>query len=168
MARHSSPPDSPSLFDLPLTPDPPPSAPGRGPHPTVRAPTLFERIKAGAIDLAILVAVGLVALIGAELLGAGPEVSDLVPVGLFLVAFSLYYTLVPLAFWGATPGMAWVGLVSRAGPGLNLAFSQALKRWFGSLLTVVLGGLPLLLAVGGRRALSDRLSGSDTFRERLG
>ena len=80
---------------------------------------------------------------------------------LLLLVFSLFYTVVPLAFWGKTPGMAAVGLACQAGDDLPLTFAEALRRWLGELVTVLLLGLPSLLALGAtRRSLADRWSGS--------
>ncbi len=80
-----------------------------------------------------------------------------------MLAFSFLYTVVSLAFWGQTAGMAWFGLTARESPQFPLSFTQACIRWLGGLLTLSLAGLPLLLALGGR-SLSDRLSRSKTFR----
>lgn len=127
--------------------------------------SLGKRLQAGFADLSLHAAVGLVALFGAELLGAKPDATDLPAVALFLAAFSLFYTVVPLAFWGATPGMAWAGLVCRGDGGLSLSFGQTFRHWLASVLTLALAGLPLLLALGGRRSLADRLSGAHTVRD---
>lgn len=127
--------------------------------------SLAKRLQAAFADLSLHAAVGLVALFGAELLGARPDATDLPAVALFLAAFSLFYTVVPLAFWGATPGMAWAGIVCRGEGGLSLSFGQTFRHWLGSLLTLALAGLPLLLALGGRRSLADRLSGVHTVRD---
>lgn len=132
-----------------------------------RVARLGERCRSGLADLGLHLAVGLAALVGADLLGARPDMSDFPAVGLFLLAFSLFYTTVPLAFWGATPGMAWAGLACRAPGEQTLTFSQTVRHWLGSLLTLALLGLPILLGVGGRAALSDRMAGTQTFRELL-
>jgi uncharacterized RDD family membrane protein YckC len=207
MARSARPPESPLLFDLPLTEAEPagarprpaetPAEPPTAPPPAVQAGLEFdepysswedevlpseraeaevvappergarlgERFRAGAADLGLHLAVGLGALVGADLLGARPDLGDFPAVGLFLLAFSLFYTTVPLAFWGATPGMAWAGLVCRAPGEQTLSFGQTVRHWLGSLLTLGLLGLPTLLGFGGRPALSDRLAGTRTFRE---
>ena len=91
--------------------------------------------------------------------------SDWPAVALFLLSFSFLYTVVPLAFWGHTPGMAWAGLDARGRDGEPLAFDQTARRWIGGILTLLLLGLPLLLAFGGR-SLSDLLSGSETLSSR--
>jgi uncharacterized RDD family membrane protein YckC len=72
--------------------------------------------------------------------------------------------VVPLAFWGGTPGMIWCGLVARNAVSEPLSFGQSVLRWLGAWLTWALAGLPGLLALGGR-SLSDLLSGSATYDE---
>lgn len=84
----------------------------------------------------------------------------------FVAVFSFLYTVIPLAFWGRTLGMTRVGLVASGGdePQGALTFGQTALRWSGGLLTVALLGLPSLLALLGGRSLTDRLSGSRTWR----
>jgi uncharacterized RDD family membrane protein YckC len=151
--------------DEPWPAEPPSGAPSA--VETAAPARLTDRLRAGLADLAVHVAAGLAGLIGAELLGARPDVDDLPALALYLAAFSFLYTVVPLAFWGHTPGMAWAGLASRSRDGEPLAFGQTVRRWLGGLLTVATLGLPLLLALSGR-SLADRLSGSRTWREEVG
>ena len=132
---------------------------------TRRAPTqeatLSARYLAGLADLALHLGFGVALLFGARWLGADAGLTDwpaLLPV---LAVFSFLYTVLTLAFWGQTPGMAWAGLVARAAGDRSLTFGQTLRRWLGGLLTTALLGLPALLAAGGRRSLADRLSDSD-------
>lgn len=129
-----------------------------GPRPA----RIGERLKAGLADAAVHVGAGLAGVVGCELLGARPEVDDLPALALFLLAFSFLYTVIPLAFWGHTPGMAWAGLLSRAEGDQPLSFGQTVRRWLGGVLTALTLGLPLLLAVGGR-SLADLVSGSRTY-----
>jgi uncharacterized RDD family membrane protein YckC len=194
MRRQDQPPDEPFLFDLPLeqerdrpavaerkrSPRPAPAAPepepdlgsildetGAGMDPA-GGPTragVGSRLAAGAADLLVHAAVGVGLLLGCRSLGVRPALSDWPAVGLFLLAFSFLYTVVPLAFWGHTPGMAWAGLDARSRDGEPLAFDQTARRWLGGVVTSVLLGLPLLLALGGR-SLSDFLSGSETLSNR--
>jgi uncharacterized RDD family membrane protein YckC len=124
-----------------------------------------SRLAAGAADLLVHAAVGVGLLLGCRSLGVRPVLSDWPAIGLFLLAFSFLYTVVPLAFWGHTPGMAWAGLDARSRDGEPLAFDQTARRWLGGVVTCVLLGLPLLLALGGR-SLSDFLSGSETLSRR--
>jgi uncharacterized RDD family membrane protein YckC len=121
------------------------------------------RLAAGLADLLVHAAIAALALGGARLLGAEPNLADWPALALFLVAFSFLYTILPLAFWGQTLGMTWAGLSSRNRDGEPLTFDQTARRWLGGLLTSVTLGLPLLVA-GRSRTLTDLLSGSDTYR----
>jgi uncharacterized RDD family membrane protein YckC len=127
--------------------------------------TATGRIAAGAADLLVHAAVGVGALMGARSMGIHPVLSDWPALAVFLLSFSFLYTVVPLAFWGQTPGMTWLGLSSRSRDGEPLAFGQTARRWLGGVLTALLLGLPLLVS-GRRRSLSDLLSGSETVSER--
>lgn len=124
-----------------------------------------SRIAAGAADLLVHGAVIVGVLLGCRYMGVRPALSDWPGFALFLLSFSFLYTVVPLAFWGHTPGMAWRGLDARSRDGEPLAFDQTARRWLGAIVTSVLLGLPLVLALGGR-SLSDLLSGSETLSNR--
>ncbi len=124
-----------------------------------------SRISAAGADLVVHAAVAMGVLVGCRLMGVHPVLTDWPAVALFLMSFSFLYTVVPLAFWGHTPGMAWVGLDARSRDGEPLAFDQTARRWIGGILTLLLLGLPLLLAFSGR-SLSDLLSGSETLSGR--
>ena len=122
---------------------------------------LLHRAIAGCADLAAIASALLAAAVGARAIGHdGPWAWP--PLALFLLAFSFLYATVPLAFWGQTPGMAWRGLVAKSVDGDGLTFPQTFRRWLGGVLTVAIGGLPLLLALSGR-SFADRLSGSRTY-----
>lgn len=124
--------------------------------------SLRKRLRAACGDLAILLAAGAIAAVGARLLGA-PLRPDSIPALLvFLLAFSFLYCVVSLAFWGQTPGMAWSGLIARTEVTEPLSFGQGAMRWVGHWLTWALLGLPGLLALSGS-SLADRLSGSETY-----
>lgn len=138
------------------------------PEPTARPngrAGLGSRISAAGADLLVHASVAVGVLIGCRLMGVRPVLSDWPAVALFLLSFSFLYTVVPLAFWGHTPGMAWAGLDARSRDGEPLAFDQTARRWIGGVLTLLFLGLPLLLAFGGR-SLSDLLSGSETLSSR--
>ncbi|MEM6455925.1 MAG: RDD family protein [Acidobacteriota bacterium] len=122
---------------------------------------LPDRLIAGLADLAVhLIMVG--ASIGAVILMGVPlRVEQWPPFAGLALIFSFPYWVIPLAFWGQTPGMAWIGHLARTLDREPLTFSQAVLRWMGALLTVALIGVPLLLALTGR-SLSDRLSDSAT------
>lgn len=121
-----------------------------------------SRIAAGLADLVVHAAVGVMALFGCRGLGVRPELSAAPAFAVFLLAFSFLYVVLPLAFWGHTPGMAWAGITSRNRDGEPLSFDQTARRWLGAVLTLALVGLPLLLAIGGR-TLTDWVSGSATY-----
>jgi uncharacterized RDD family membrane protein YckC len=190
MARRRDFDDEPSLFDLPLggpaavaeePEDGPaewrapeeeePGSPGRvgaaeevaaaarrrGPAP------LSARYLGGLADLAVHLALAVALLFGSRLLGVEAGFADWPAIAFFLLVFSFLYHVLPLAFWGQTPGMAWAGLVARSAGDANLSFGQTARRWLGALLTAALLGLPALPAAGGKRSLADRLSDSDTF-----
>ena len=107
---------------------------------------------------------GLRALLGCRGLGVRPDLREVPAFAAFLLSFSFLYTVLPLAFWGHTPGMAWAGITSHNTPqnGEPLTFDQTVRRWLGAILTSALAGLPLLLAFGGR-TLTDWFSGSATY-----
>ncbi len=133
----------------------------RATSPTER-PYLGDRLLGGLADLAAqLIALGL-AIAAVHSLGIAVTVADWMPFGVLAVAFSFIYWCVPLAFWGRTPGMAWVGHTARSSSGDPLSFGQTFLRWFGSIVTLGFAGLPLLLALAGG-SFTDRISGSRTF-----
>lgn len=132
-------------------------------RPVVPVPA---QIAAGLVDLGVVLAVGLVLWLGLYLMGVSLDLGSMGLLALFLLPFSFLYEVFPLAFWSRTPGMRRVGLVARNRDGRSLSFSQAAIRWFASVLTVCLVGLPwILMAVTGK-SLADRLSGSQTLPAR--
>jgi hypothetical protein len=137
----------------------PAAVPSRGPVP---AP-FGARLLAALADLGVHLMVAAVGWGGAAVAGVRIGAAELPALGVFLLAFSFLYSVVSLAFWGKTPGMAAAGVVSRGAGGRPLTFGQTGLRWLGGVLTALLAGLPLLLALTGR-SLPDRLSGSATVR----
>ncbi len=127
------------------------------------APGVLDRLFGGLVDLAVQIGVVVLAAFLARALGVPVGFDDWPPLLVLGLVFSFLYWFIPLAFWGHTPGMAWVGHTARSLDGEPLTFSQTVLRWLGSLLTLSLVGLPLLLALGGR-SLTDRLSESRTER----
>jgi uncharacterized RDD family membrane protein YckC len=121
-----------------------------------------SRIAAGVADLIVHAAVAMGALFGCWGLGVRPTPAEMPAGGLFLLAFSFLYIVLPLAFWGHTPGMAWAGITAHNRDGEPLTFDQTARRWLGAVLTFLLAGLPLVLAFGGR-SLTDWISGSATY-----
>lgn len=161
----------------PSTPGAPPVAgsprdpllPRTSPSPSLagprwRAARFGERIGAGLADCLALGGSTLIVALGASLAGARLAADRWPPLSLFLVAFSFAYTAVPLAFWGQTPGMALMALVARRPGQAPLTFRQAVVRWLAGWVTVLLAGLPALLALTGA-SLADRISGSATLRK---
>ncbi|HEY2293004.1 MAG TPA: RDD family protein [Thermoanaerobaculia bacterium] len=122
----------------------------------------LRRLAAGVADLVVHAAVGVLALLGCRWLEVRPEIQEWPAFAAFLLSFSFLYTVLPLAFWGHTPGMAWAAITSRNRDGEPLTFDQTVRRWLGALLTFALLGLPVLLAFGGR-TLTDWVSGSATY-----
>jgi uncharacterized RDD family membrane protein YckC len=182
-----NPPDEPLPFDLPLGDPEPESAPPprrkpertarRGPVP-VPDPEPEEdaadlqpagefagrakRLAAGLADLMLHAAILVAALVGTRWMGVRLDlVRDWPPLAVFLLSFSFLYTVLPLAFWGQSLGMAWSGITSRNRDGEPLTFEQTARRWLGGLVTAALVGLPAL--VSSRRSLSDLVSGSATY-----
>lgn len=124
------------------------------------------RAAAGLVDLGACVAVLVVLLAALGAMDVSPRAADWPAAALFLLAFSFLYQVLPLAFWGRTPGMAAAGIRSTSRDGGPLTFRQAAICWLASVLTVALAGLPLLLVLGGR-SLGNRMSGSLTRRSAL-
>ncbi len=116
---------------------------------------------AGLTDLGVCAAVAVVLLVALLAQGVRPVLADWPAGALFLLTFSFLYSVLPLAFWGRTPGMALAGLRTSSADGRPLTFRQSVLNWLGGVLTLALAGLPLLLALGGR-SLSDLISGART------
>jgi uncharacterized RDD family membrane protein YckC len=121
-------------------------------------PTIAQRLAGGGLDIVAHLAVLGLAIAGSWWLGVPPNRLTLFPLALFATGFSFIYHVLPLVFWGHTPGMARFGLVARSIDGGPLTIGQAVRRWLGALLSVATLGL--FLALGKERTLSDRLSGS--------
>lgn len=142
---------------------PPPARSRSESLPETTAAPLAERLRAGLADLAVQLLMLAVAVTAAYRLGVTVTVEYWPPFAVLALVFSFLYWVVPLAFWGQTPGMAWVGHLARGPDDGPLTFDQTFRRWLGALLTLSFAGLPLLLALGGR-SLSDRLSGSRSVK----
>lgn len=125
------------------------------------APPL-PRLVSGLLDFAVLLAVSVAVWTGLRWMGVWLSIDDWPAVVTFHLAFSFLYFVLPLAFWGRTPGMSRIGLVARATNGDHLSFGQSASRWLGALITGCLLAIPLLLSLTGR-SLSDRLSASETL-----
>lgn len=120
-----------------------------------------DRLLGGLADFAVQILMLGIAIAAAHALGVGVTLADWIPFAVLALVFSFLYWVVPLAFWGRTPGMAWVGHTARAPQDQPLTFGQASLRWLGALCTLALAGLPFLLALTGR-SLTDRISNSST------
>lgn len=135
-------------------PDPPRSEAGP-------AGLLVRRLAAGAIDLGVF-GTALGCLIGGvAVMGLPLRLWQAPAYGLVLGLFSFLYLVLSLAFWGQTPGMAYQRLRAQTDDGRPLTFGQAGLRWIGGTATVLLLGLPALLALRDGGSLADRVSGSE-------
>ena len=145
-------------------PELPESVAADEPARPVTAPVL-HRLSAALLDGGLLLVATAGAIVGSYSLGVRWDTGALPPLAAFLALFSFVYTVVPLAFWGRTAGMALARILARGADGGPLTFGQTALRWFGGVLTVALVGLPLLLALPslGGRSLADRVSGSRTW-----
>lgn len=141
-------------------PEATPAAADAADHRRPEGVSLSARYLAGLADVALHLALAVALLFGARLLRVPAGLDDAPALLLFLLIFSFLYTVVPLAFWSRTPGMAWAGLVARTPTGESLTFGQTALRWLGGVLSVLLLSLPVLPAAVTGRSLADRLSGS--------
>jgi len=124
-----------------------------------------RRLGAGLLDLLLHAVIVAGLYLGSRSLGLRPTWTDWPAALLFVLPFSFLYSVVPLAFWGKTPGMASTSLLSQNAKGDPLTFDQTARRWLGGLLTLATLALPLLVS-GRRRSLADVLSGSVTVDAR--
>ena len=122
-----------------------------------------DRLLAGIADLGVHGALLALTAGGCVAVGVPVTLDDWPPFAGLALVLSFLYWIIPLAFWGQTPGMAWIGTAARSEDDEPLSFGQAVLRWIGALSTAALGGLPLLMALGGGRSLSDRMSDSKTL-----
>ncbi|MDH3402036.1 MAG: RDD family protein [Acidobacteriota bacterium] len=139
--------------------------PDRSPAPPAATPaepaTLGPRLAAGIIDLMVHAALLGILVGGSSALGVAVGSRHAMPLAIVLLLFSFLYHVVPLAFWGNTPGMAVAGLRARSLNDEPLSLPQAVRRWLALLLTAATLGLGTLVALSGR-SLADRLSDSRT------
>lgn len=142
-------------------PSPEPSPPARQAEPQPAG--IGGRFTAGLIDLLLHAVIGALLVGGSALLGVEIAARHAAPLAVVLLLFSFLYHVVPLAFWGNTPGMAVVDLRTRTLDDLPLSLPQATGHWLALLLTVLSCGTGVLLALGGK-SLADRLSSSQTLQ----
>jgi uncharacterized RDD family membrane protein YckC len=119
--------------------------------------SLGKRLEAGLLDLGASISALCIVVLGAWILGVQLRGSVIPAFASFVVSFSFLYHVVPLTFWGQTPGMAVAGLVVRTQQDQPLTIQQAVLRWLGAAITVMALGLPFLLATSGK-SLADRMS----------
>jgi hypothetical protein len=146
--------EAPLELPLDLVPQAPPADAAQEPAAPVGARALAAAVDLGAHGLA-----GGVAVVGVSLLDVVVQGNQAPGFALLLLVFSLFYTVVPLAFWGRTAGMAVAGIACRGEDGQPLSFGEAGRRWAGGLITALLLGLPALPLLAGGRSLADRMSG---------
>ncbi len=120
------------------------------------------RLLAGCADAVLHLGVLGGAYLGVIALDVEPGPQDWPAFATLLVAFSFLSSVVSLAFWGQTAGMAWRRLQTRDRLQRPLTFRQAALRWAGGLLTFATAGLPLLFTLGGA-SLADWMSRSVTY-----
>lgn len=128
------------------------------PSPPALPTTTARRLAGGVLDLGVHLLVLFVVLLGTWSMGALATETSLLPFVVFLGAFSFIYHVLPLSFWGQTPGMASVGLMARGVDGKPLTMSQAARRWLGAVLTTLSLGVLFLIASKTGRSIADRLS----------
>lgn len=121
-----------------------------------------DRLLSGLLDLGIQLLVLGGAAVSVHAMGIELAPADAAPFGVLALIFSFLYWFIPLAFWGQTPGMAWVGNSAVSLADEPLTFGQSVLRWLGAILSLAFLGLPIALAFGGR-SLTDRLSDSKTI-----
>ena len=190
MSRPPEGPDPDLLFDLPLDPIPdepsevatprkksspgeetgddqgaltftPEEEPAAYRPPPVEAP-MGPRFIAAVLDLIAQVAILGFALAALRLLEVPIDRRLLAPLAVFLGSFSFLYQVMPLTFWGHTPGMAYAGIHSRAKGGGFMTIQQCVLRWLGWLLTLATAGIAGLLSLSGV-SLTDLLSGTRSY-----
>jgi hypothetical protein len=125
------------------------------------------RLLAGGADALLHLGVLAGVYLGLIALQVEPRLDHWPALATLLVAFSFLSSVISLAFWGQTAGMAWRGLQSRDRLQRPLTFRQAVLRWAGGVLTFAAAGLPLLpLALGGA-TLADWISRSLTYQAQI-
>ncbi|MCG3192757.1 MAG: hypothetical protein DIJKHBIC_02004 [Thermoanaerobaculia bacterium] len=120
-----------------------------------------RRIVGGLADILILVLLGTVQLAaGAVLLELRFPPGAFMGVAGFLVLASLILLVLVPFVWGTTPGLALVDLRIQAPDGGSPTLGAAFLRFTGFLLTLALGGVPMLVAAFDKegRTLADLLS----------
>jgi hypothetical protein len=157
----------PGQLDIPLVWD---RGEGRQDHlgddPAPGTPTLRPLAGTYRLWLAVLVDAGLVVLAGVSGLGVvaalGAEMvpGQLVLAGLAGGELASVVALGCLWGWRGTPGMLLVGICFSA----PIPWSRAIRLWLSWVLSMIVGGFPLVLRLGGE-SLAERLAGGSlSFR----
>lgn len=120
------------------------------------------RFVAAVLDLVVQVAILGFALAALRLLEVPIDRRMLAPLAVFVGSFSFLYQVMPLTFWGHTPGMAYAGIHGRAKGGGFMTIQQCVLRWLGWLLTLATAGIAGLLSLSGV-SLTDLLSGTRSY-----
>lgn len=157
---------APNLHLVPKPQAPAPTAPavvpGTDGEPDGKPAGAVTRLLSGLADLGAHALVLALSFAGVLWLGVIPTAASAPPFAILALVFSFLYCVVPLAFWGRTPGMTLAGEIARSLDDQPLSLGQTILRWLGALVTLALAGLPTLLALGGGRSLADLVSGSKT------
>jgi uncharacterized RDD family membrane protein YckC len=129
-----------------------------------RRATGSRRLLAAVADFVVHLSVLAGGVTAMALLGLEPRLADVPGLVVFVLSFSFLYTVVSLAFWGQTPGMAWAGIKATDRSRRPLTFGQTALRWTAAVLGALLAGLPLVLCFT-RRSFADLLSGSESWQD---
>ena len=139
--------------------------------PDTSAAPLGRRMLGGLVNLAVLAAVDAVVVVATlNATGLGWRELDrlpLAPLGVFLVLLAVGYLSMCTVLAGRTFGQSLLGLAVVEGGGRPVRLAPAVVRAAIQVLTVPAAGvgfLPALLAAD-RRALYDRLAGTDVVRD---
>jgi len=158
------------LEDFPLQPDARIESPRAVPEAPRTAETaaaagpapMGARLASAAADLAAILLLAAVAILGARLLtGQSPRPSGVLWALGFLVYLSFFATVPPLVLFGRTVGMAIGELTARSEGEAGIGAGAATRRWAGTLATAATAGLLLLWARQSPETPTpaDRLSG---------
>jgi hypothetical protein len=127
------------------------------------AAPLAARWTAAAADAALVLLLAAAAILAARwATGRTPSLSGIAWAAGYLVFLSFFATVPALVVFGRTVGMALADLSVRAeGGAAGIEAADAMRRWLGSLATVLAAGLPLIWTARDAKAPTpaDRLSG---------
>lgn len=135
----------------------------------MRPASLLNRGLALVTDLSLFIALALALsplLPPGDIFGAAAIPSG--AMALFIVLLSYYYFVLSWLIWGRTVGGSiFETRVVRSGDGA-MDFGSASRRWAGTLLSILTGGLGFLPALfPEHRSLADRMSGTRCVAEQI-